>query len=734
VGGLEVSDLRILGQKLGDGTLSIIDAPSPALGDMTVRVATLFSAVSPGTEGTKVTSARMSLLRKAISRPDQVRQVLDAARTMGVRSTIRKVKARLDGATPLGYSLSGRVIETGPGAQGFSKGDLVACAGGGYANHADEAVVPVNLTARVPAGVGADAAAFSTLGAIAMQGVRLAAPQAGDCAVVVGLGVLGQLAGQILKASGCRVLGMDISPAALSLAARSRSVDAAAAPDQAGEASVREFSRGRGADIVLICAGTPSNDPVELAGRIARQKGRVVVVGAVGLTIPREVYYRKELAFTVSCSYGPGRYDPSYEEGGLDYPYPWVRWTEQRNMEAFLDLAAAGSVDPLALVTHRIAFDSAADAYALIADRTEHFCGILLEYRPKTDDARTRRVDLPAASSIASPGRAGIGFLGSGSFAQSFLLPALKKEERVSLTAVCTRTGLTASDTGARFGFRTAVDSLDGILATPGTDAVVIASRHDMHAGAVLEALAAGRHVFVEKPLCTTREDLRRIAAHAVSAGSSMPVLQVGFNRRFSPSASALRSHFKGASPVSMVYRINAGRIPRDSWIQDPVQGGGRIVGEVCHFIDLMQYLCGSEPVRVSAACLRIGDASAVPEDSISITLEFADGSLGSLQYLAEGCKALPKERVEVHGAGRSGVMDNFLHAELYAGSGASRKHLPGKGYAEEMRAFVDSMSSGVPAIPLRSIVATTETTFCILDSLRSGEPVPVDPDGLLGA
>jgi predicted dehydrogenase/threonine dehydrogenase-like Zn-dependent dehydrogenase len=725
--------LRILGQKLGDGTLSIIEAPSPALGDSMVRIVTLFSAVSPGTEGTKVASARMSLLQKARSRPDQVKQVLDAARTMGVRSTIQKVRARLEGATPLGYSLSGRVAEVGPLAKGFSKGDRVACAGGGYANHADEAVVPVNLVARVPDGVPDDAAAFTTLGAIAMQGVRLAAPQTGDCALVIGLGILGQLACQILKASGCRVFGTDIAAPAVDLAIRSGSAEFAALADGSVEPSFMEFSRGRGADLVLICAGTPGNEPVELAGRLARQKGRVIVVGAVGLSIPREVYYRKEIAFSVSCSYGPGRYDPSYEEGGLDYPIGYVRWTEQRNMEAVLDLMARGAVDPLPLVTHRVPFDSAADAYALIAGRTAPFCGVLLEYPSRAGEARTTRVALPASSAPVVEGAIGLGLLGSGSFAQSFLLPSLKNEKRVSLTSICTRTGLSAADTGARYGFRAAVDSLEAMLEDPDTKALVIAARHDMHAPATLSALSSGRHVFVEKPLCLNRDELRCIVALATGKGEALPVLQVGFNRRFSPAAVEVRKHIQ-RGPVTILYRVNAGRIPGNSWIQDPVQGGGRMIGEACHFVDLMQFLSGSEPCRVSASRLEIEDASAVPEDNVCVTIDFADGSTGSLVYVAEGCKTLPKERVEVHGSGRSAVIDNFASLELYGGSRASKRRLPGKGFAEELDAFVSSLRSGKPAIPLRSLIATSETTFCILDSLRGGEPVRVDLDGLLGS
>jgi predicted dehydrogenase/threonine dehydrogenase-like Zn-dependent dehydrogenase len=720
--------LRIIGQRLGDGSVEIFDAPSPLLPEGWVRVRTLFSAISPGTEGGKILAGRMNLLEKARAKPEQVAQVARMVGTMGLRDTMRKVRSRLEGAQPLGYSLSGRVLETGGPVEGIEPGMVVACAGGGYANHADEAVVPANLCAVVPDGVAPDRAAFATLGAIALQGVRLAEPQAGDRAVVIGLGIIGALASQILRASGCGVMGVDTSKQALELAASSGSVDAAVEADGPVEARCSAFTRGRGADIVLICAGSSDSSTVSLAGRLARKRGRLVVVGAVGMDLPREDYYRKELAFTVSCSYGPGRYDPSYEEGGADYPYPFVRWTEGRNLEAVLDLMAAGSVDPSRITTHRIPFEEAASAYSMIASRSEPFCGVLLRYG-EGGWSPTREV--PLASPPRRPGResTGIAFLGSGSFAQAFILPSLSRDRSVRLTSICTRGGLTASDLGRRHRFERAVSSLDDILSDDSTGAVVIAARHDLHGPAVIRCLQAGRSVFVEKPLCLDREQLAAISA----LQGPGRILQVGFNRRFSRAASLVRRHFgEGHGPLSMVYRVSAGRIAADHWIQDPVQGGGRIVGEACHFIDLMQYIAGAPPVEVSATAVSSPDRSLPAQDNCSVLIRFADGSTGVLCYLSEGSAALPKERLEVHGEGRSAVLDNFRKVELY---GRTRISIPapGKGYAEEMRAFTRSLGTGTPAIDPGSSVSTTLATFCILDSLAGAGRVPVDPSALRG-
>ncbi|HPF34741.1 MAG TPA: bi-domain-containing oxidoreductase [Candidatus Krumholzibacteria bacterium] len=719
--------MRILALRLNDGSVQVMEAPAPMLEPGMVRVRTLHSAVSPGTEGNKIVTGKKSLIGKAKARPDQVKMVLDMARSVGVKGTIQKVRSKLEGAQPIGYSLAGEVLETGPGVEGLMPGDLVACGGGNYANHADEVVVPRNLCCRIPAGVSTEDACFATLAAIALQGLRLAEPTLGERAVVIGLGIVGQLAGQLLRANGCRVLGADIAPDAVALARRSCAADEAyVLGADPVEERILDFSEGRGADLVLICAATASNDPVTLAGRIARQRGRVVVVGAVGMDLPREDYYRKEIAFSVSCSYGPGRYDPSYEEGGLDYPYGFVRWTEGRNIQASLDLMASGALRPSDLVSHRYAFEDAPKAYALIAERSEPFAGILLTY-PSERTAGPAVVQVPGSHG-ALEGRVGVGCIGAGSYAQAFLLPFFKGHDRAAPTSIFTRSGLSAVDAGKRYGFRRAVDSADAVLADPETAAVVVATRHDQHGPLALQALQAGKHVFVEKPLCLNEAELAGVMAFYAERGDGAPLLQTGFNRRFSPAAAALKKHFGDASgPYVMDYRVSAGRIPADHWIQDPAVGGGRIVGEVCHFIDLMQFLCGADPVEVRAVCVGGLEPAQLPQDDVQISLRFADGSIGTVSYLASGAKSLPKERLEVSANGRTGIIDNFTHVELHGRGGRTRKPCGGKGQQQEVDAFLASVGAGAPAIPLASQFATTLATFRALESLRSGAAEPVD-------
>jgi predicted dehydrogenase/threonine dehydrogenase-like Zn-dependent dehydrogenase len=724
--------LKILAQTLKNGDVIVLEAPAPDLAPGCVRVRTLHSAISPGTEGTKIVTGRMSLIGKARAKPDQVKQVIEMAGQLGVKNTIRKVRDKLEGAQPLGYSTCGEVTGLGEGVDRFAIGDLVSCAGGGYANHADEVVVPVNLVVKVPEGVPAEAAAMTTIGAIALQGVRMAAPTLGENAVVVGLGAIGLMACQLLKANGCRVFAADIDGAA------ARRAVALGVADQAGqlgtdpvEEMIQTFSRGPGADLVLICAGTSSSEPVQMAGRITRQRGRVVVVGAVGMDLPRPNYYEKELSFAVSCSYGPGRYDPTYEEGGLDYPYGFVRWTEGRNMEAVLDLMAAGSLDPLPLVTHRFAFDDAPQAYAMIADRSEPFCGILLDY-PR-EEKPTPSI-LALGSAAAAGDHVGVGFIGAGNFAQTFLLPPLKGHARVDFTNIFTRTGMTAADVGKRYGFANAVDSPQGVLQDEATAAVVVATRHDQHGPLVLAALEAGKHVFVEKPLCLTEAQLVAIRdrASAMSADGQLPVVLTGFNRRFSGSAQAVRKHF-GRDPgaLSMTYRVAAGRIPGTHWTQDPIEGGGRIMGEVCHFIDLMQFVCGGMPVEVSATALETPNTDITAADNVSINIRFSDGSVGNVCYFAEAAKTVPKERLEVHGAGRSAVLDNFSSVTLYAGRSKKTRRIAGKGHPEEMKAFIDGVRRGESPISLESQIYTTLATLRVLESLRDRSVLTVDPADL---
>jgi polar amino acid transport system substrate-binding protein len=720
--------LRVLGQRLSDGSVEVMEAPDPVLQPGCLLVRTLFSAVSPGTEGGKVRAGRMNLLQKARSRPEQVGQVLAMVRSMGLASAVRKVRARLEGAQPLGYSLCGVVEAVGEGAGSWRKGDLAACAGGGWASHAELASVPAILCAKVPGDVPPEDAAFATLAAVAMQGVRLAAPAAGESAMVIGLGVIGQLACQILRAHGCRVLGVDLDRAAVSLALSSGGADAAADSSASDPAAAAEaLSRGRGIDLVLICAGTDSDEPVRLAGAAARKRGRVVVVGAVGMDLPREDYYLKELAFSVSCSYGPGRYDPSYEEYGLDYPLPFVRWTEGRNLEAVLDLMAAGTVRPSALVTHRVPLEEAPAAYDMIAGSTAHYCGILLTYGG--DRARVRSVDLPASRPVRGDALS-VSFCGAGSFAQTFLIPSLARDRGVRLDAICTRTGLTSADAGRRFGFSRAVSSIDDILDSPG-DAVFIATRHDLHGPLAARVLGAGRHVFVEKPLCLDREELAAMA-RILRGSEAPPVLAAGFNRRFSPAAAAALGHLAGTGhPVSIVCTVAAGRVPMDHWTQDPRQGGGRIVGEACHFVDLMQYLAGAPPVSVRAVALDRQDASVPARDNSMLLFEFGNGSTGVLSYLADASPRLPKERIEASSAGRTAIIHNFTGVELL---GRTRRTVAarGKGHDREIAAFTASLRTGIPPVPFREIAAATLATFAAEESLASGLTVPIDVDRFL--
>jgi len=536
------------------------------------------------------------------------------------------------------------------------------------------------------------------------------------------------MACQILKANGCRVYAADIDSDAVNRAKTLVRTDAwgrlGADPV---EAQIDEFTRGRGADLVLICASTASNEPVVTAGKICRKRGRVVVVGAVGMELPRPDYYEKEISFSVSCSYGPGRYDPLYEEGGLDYPFGFVRWTESRNMEAVLELMATGAFDPVSLVTHRYEFDRAPEAYEMIAARTESFCGILVEYPDQRPAAVSSGILNPG---VRSEGKIGIGFVGAGSFAQSFLLPTFRDDSRTALGPIFTRTGLTAADVGGRQGFAEAVASAEAVVNHPDAQALVIATRHDQHGPLALAAMEAGKHVFVEKPLCLALDQLRDIHAKVreLATENRLPVLQVGFNRRFSQAAGHVKRHFgDNSGPLTMMYRICAGHIPRNHWTQDPVEGGGRILGEVCHFIDLMQFICGADPVAVSAMGITSDSREVRPDDNLVINIQFDDGSVGSLGYFAEGAKSMPKEQLEVMGAGRSAVLHNFQKVTLYSGRGKSTKRCSGKGHSEEVKAFLNGVQRGESPIPVASQLATTLATIRIVKALASGQTELVD-------
>jgi len=717
-------------QSYRTGELWLAEVPTPACGAGGVVVRTRASLVSAGTEKMIIELAKKSLLGKARARPDLVKQVIAKVKTEGLSQTLQKVFAKLDTPIPLGYSAAGVVAEAGRDA-GFSVGQRVACGGAGYATHAEANFVPRNLVAAIPDGVGDADACFATLGAIAMQGVRQADPRLGETVAVIGLGLLGLLSVQLLKAAGCVVVGSDLDPWKVELA-KQLGADAAVAGGGFEEA-VAAHSGGHGADAVVITAATPSNVPIEAAAEAARPKGRVVVVGLVGMDVPRDPFYKKELDLRLSMSYGPGRYDPQYEEGGVDYPYAYVRWTEQRNLASFLTLVAQGKVTPSKLVTHTFEIDNALHAYELLegkGDPDKPHLGIVLRY-PHGGEAATslpaRRVELPRQQAPASGGAAvGVSLIGAGNFAKGVLLPALAKAGGVTRRGLCTATGASAVETGKKHGFALAVTDPAEVFGDAETHAVVIATRHDTHARYAADALRAGKHVFVEKPLCVTEDELAELEAVVAELGGRCPCLMVGFNRRFSPHAVAIREVFASRqTPMVVTYRVAAGVIPPDVWLQDPAVGGGRIVGEVCHFVDFASSVIGAAPVAVQASCVREADARHTDEDSVVATLRYADGSLATIQYLAHAASDLPKERAEVSADGVTAVLDNFTRTDFH---GTTRKPLKGsqaKGFAEEMAAFLRTAREGGDwPIPWPSLVATTRATFAIRQAVRSGETV----------
>jgi polar amino acid transport system substrate-binding protein len=630
--------------------------------------------------------------------------------------------SRLDQPIPLGYSCAGVVDRVGRGAEEFQVGDRVACAGMGYASHADAVFVPKNLSVRIPNGVSFDDAAYVTLGAIALHGVRVADVRVGDHVAVIGLGLLGQLAVQILRASGCRVIGIDLDPAKVALA-RALGADAAVLRTDNVEAAVEDFSDGIGVDAVMISAATESNDPTELAGEICRDRGRVTVVGTVKMDIPRKVYYEKELDFRLSRSYGPGRYDPGYEEGGNDYPIGYVRWTERRNMQEFLRLVATGQVTPSRLTTHRFHIAEAENAYGVITGKTsEPFAGVLLTY-PEAATASSVRT-LPLRNRQAPAGAVGIGVIGAGNFARAVLLPRLAKASGVELVGIATATGMSSKATGDKFGFQYCTTEMQRLLDDNNVHVVVIATRHGSHSRFAAAALRAGKAVFLEKPLAIDEAGLQEVLEAQAATGG---LLAVGFNRRFSPLAAALREGLPAGPARAITYRVNAGPIPADSWIHDPEEGGGRIIGEVCHFVDFAQFLTGDAPVEVCA--YSVGGREGSLHDTVTIALRFGNGSVASINYFATGDKSFPKERIEVFAGGTLGILDDFREMIVSRNGTRTRKRKlsQDKGFDQEIEAFLRSVREDVsPPIPLDSLVATTRATFAIEESLRSGAPVPI--------
>ena len=710
------------------GTTQVVDVPAPLCPDGGILVQNHWSLISPGTERMLVEAGGANLLNTARQRPDLVRQVLDKAAHDGIAATVEAVRSRLDVAIPLGYSCAGTILDVGQAArQTFNRGDRVACAGAGQANHAEVVAVARNLAVPVPDSVSLDDAAFVTVGAIALQGVRIADVRIGEACVVIGLGLVGQLTVQLLKAAGCRVFGIDVANDRIDLARTSGADDACLRSDPNLFDRVKRFSLGRGADAILITAAASSSDPVQLAPALARDRAVVVAVGMIGMDLPRNAYYEKELQVRLSRSYGPGRYDPTYEADGVDYPIGYVRWTEQRNMEGFLDLVAAGTVRPSLLVTHRVPIAQAARAYQIVTGEiAEPSLGILLEYPagPSIEAPTGTRIDLRPARALPTH-TVRLGVVGAGSFARSVLLPALKHLD-VELRGVATASAPSAQQTAARFGFGYAATDWHQVIDDDQVDAVLVATRHDLHAQVAAAALRAGKSVFLEKPMALSAEELDDLLE---TWQSSARVLQVGFNRRFAPSYVQLKAGFarsKRRGPLVMAYRVNAGAVAPTSWVVDPVQGGGRLIGEACHMVDLLVDLAGAPVTSVYAQPIAAGAA-----DDVVLTLSFGDGSIGTIVYASGGDRSLPKEQLEVLGGGLAAVLDDFRTVRVHAAGKATRigGRLPrqDKGHVAELAAFVNAVRSGSvsPVDPLES-AHVTRVTFAAAESAHTGLPVTV--------
>jgi polar amino acid transport system substrate-binding protein len=690
------------------------DVPVPALQHGRVLVRTVASLISAGTERASVELVSKGLLQEARQRPDLVKAVVAKVKNEGLLNTFASVRDKMAASQALGYSAAGIVAGVADDVTEFHIGDRVACAGVGFASHAEVLSVPKNLCVHLPSEVSFDAGAFGTLGAIALQGVRLAEPTLGESIVVIGLGLVGQLTVQLLKANGCRVFGLDLDPARVSLAME-LGADRAVVSGEEAASEIDKWTRGRGADAVLVTAATDSNQPVELAASVSRLKGRVIVVGMTGLDIPRAPFFSRELKLVISMSYGPGRYDPEYEERGHDYPLPYVRWTEKRNIESFLELIGEKRINVERLTTHRFSIDEAERAYNLIsAESTEPYLGVLLNYDPEREIIRRVPLNAKRAEKAIR-----VGVIGAGGYVPAMLLPHFKSEG-VEFCSIATASGISAHDVGKRFGFADAVSSAEEVLDDANVNLVVIGTRHDSHAELARKSLERNKNVFVEKPLALDDDQLDHVME---AVANSTGRLMVGFNRRFSPLAQRARDFFAGrSSPLSIVYRVNAGRIPKEHWTQNAIEGGGRIVGEVCHFIDLMQFFTASQPVSVYAESVSAKSDKTVDADSVFITLRFADGSNGCIAYLSEGDKSLPKERVEIFGAGRTFVLDDFRRATLHKDGREEQITLKtqDKGQQEQVKQICASVLRGTEApIPVIELAATTRATFRVLDSLR---------------
>jgi predicted dehydrogenase len=718
--------MRQVLQEIDTGRTRIREIPAPICGPREVLIRNHASLVSAGTERMVMKLAKRSLLGKARERPDQVRRVLQKMRSEGVLETLRQVRTKLSEPLSLGYSSAGVVLEVGREVRDFRPGDRVASNG----PHAEVVAVPQHLVAPMPDEVDARHGCYAVVGAVALQGVRLATPQVGDRIAVIGLGLIGQITVQLLQASGCRVLATDPDPKRCELA-RGPGVEAHADVG-AFCAALEEASASQGADAVLITASTSSNQPLELAAKIARRKARLIVVGAVAMDVPRRDFYPKELELVVSCSYGPGRYDPSYEDRGYDYPYGYVRWTEQRNIGCVLEQIAAGKLDVARLTSHEFSIEVGEKAYELLGDADQASLGLVLTYPDLPPEAHLgRQVTLSAARRPSRSGHVGVSSLGAGNFASLVLLPGLAKLPKVRLRAVCSARGVRATIRAERFGFELAATSAEELWNDPATDAVLVLTRHDLHAEQALAGLRAGKHLLVEKPLAIDSAQLDAFEEGLSSLGADAPLWMVGFNRRFAPATTRVRDYFKGVSaPLTLNLRMNAGPIPREHWTQDSEVGGGRLIGEACHFLDLAVFLTGARITRVFAESVAPGGSAGSGEDQAAILLRLDDGSIASVSYFAGGDKSFPKERIEVFGGGRVAVIDDFQSVSLTREGKTEHESLGNrdKGHHAELEAFLEAIRAGGPApIPPQDLLNVSRATLAVVESLNTGLPVLVD-------
>jgi len=705
-----------LTQNLRSGAMLVQDVPYPALQKGQVLVRNHFSLISPGTEGRTVRDARLGLVSKAMARQEEVKKVIQSIRTLGLKETYRLVMNRLDAPSALGYSCSGEVIAVAEDVHHLQIGDRVACAGSG-AVHAEVVAVHGLLCAPVPQGVSMDDAAFTTLGAIALQGIRQSGLNMGESAVVIGLGLIGQLTLELLKAGGIRAIGIDTRKEAVDFARENGHPHCYLRQEPRLESIINHHTNGHGADAVIITASAASTDPVDLAGALSRKKGKVIIVGSVPTGFRRKNYYEKELDLRMSMSYGPGRYDPEYEQNGRDYPYAYVRWTENRNMQAFLDFLACRSITIKHLQTHSFPFHEALKAYDLILDGKEYHAGIILKY----DASKQVRDKLILKHDISTPGPVSIGVIGAGSFAQNFLIPGLKG--LVQFKGLTTSKPNLAKHIASKFGFGYCSGEVDDILKDPEINTMVIATRHDSHASLVIRSLEAKKHVYTEKPLCLTKDDLETIRTTYNSAGVT---LLVGFNRRFSPLIQTLKKKLSSDLPCTINYRINAGQVPKDHWIHDPAIGGGRLLGEACHFIDLCTYLTGSPINKVSAQAM---EDKAGLHDTFSIQMTFNNGSLAVISYFSNGNPSIGKERLEVFNGGVTGIIDDFMELRLNAGGKNQRYRCKqDKGHRGLLQAWSHSLNAGESSpIPFDEIYNSTLATILANESLHTtGDSISV--------